>query len=448
MLCVDELGDETEKQLLTPPAALVIAHTRSATLFATVPDPKPHVVLIAHHFPPGPEMGAVRPYRFYKYLKRMGYACHVITASAQPVSCPDITFIPDELREIWDSEQEQRLPFKGYMELLVRKIAFPGHIGIMWSLAAAARCHELVRQHPDDKFVVFTTYPPLGVIPAGLLAYLRDGIAWIADFRDPLSAGLGDKFVSRKMLFWNRHLEARVFRQASAVIANVDAAGEMWRKRYPRAARKLHVIYNGFDPEDAPRAREIPARSEKVILHAGGLYHGRNPNLIVESLARLRGSGAREATAAKIVLVGAIDAKTGLDQALYEQAQREGWLELRPPVIRTESQRLIEEADALLLVQPQSDVQIPGKLFEYVCVGRPVLALVPRASVVEEILAKSGIPHVCIYADEQPDAADRKLLAFLRLPNTPTTASEWFRTNFNAQAQTETLARIIDEVAR
>ena len=35
--------------------------------------PKPHVILIAYHFPPGPEMGAVRPYRFYKYLTRMGY---------------------------------------------------------------------------------------------------------------------------------------------------------------------------------------------------------------------------------------------------------------------------------------------------------------------------------------------------------------------------------------
>ena len=48
-----------------------------------MPNAKPHVILIAYHFPPGPEIGAVRPYRFYKYLTRMGYRCHVITASAQ-----------------------------------------------------------------------------------------------------------------------------------------------------------------------------------------------------------------------------------------------------------------------------------------------------------------------------------------------------------------------------
>jgi glycosyltransferase involved in cell wall biosynthesis len=318
----------------------------------------------------------------------------------------------------------------------------------MWSFAVAARCHQLVRKYPGDEFVVFSTYPPLGVIPAGLMAYLRDRLPWIADFRDPLGVGLGDEFTSASQRFWNHQLEARVFRQAAAIIANVEEAAAMWRQRYPRAAKKLHVIPNGFDPEDAPRAREIPPRPQKLIVHAGGLYHGRNPNAIVESLARLRASGAFEAATAKILLVGNIDAKTGINQALYDAAQREGWLELRPHVARSDARRLLEESDALLLIQPQSDVQIPGKLFEYICIGRPVLALVPRSSVVEEILVKSAIPHVCIYADDPAQDADRKLLEFLRLPNTPKAASEWFRTNYNAEAQTQQLAKIIDDRAR
>lgn len=409
--------------------------------------PKLHVILIAYHFPPGPEMGAVRPYRFYKYLKRMGYACHVITASAQPEMNADVTFLADDLRETWEGAGEQRKSFKAYQELLVRKIAFPGHIGIMWSIAAAARCHELVRKYPRDKIVVFSTYPPLGVIPAGLLAYLRDRLPWVADFRDPLSAGLGDAFVSAKQRFWNNQLEARVFRQASAVIANVEGAAEMWRKRYPRGARKLHVIPNGFDPEDAPHAREIPPRAEKRIIHAGGLYHGRTPNAIVESLGRLRVRATPEAMAAKILLVGHVDVKTGLDHAQYDTAQREGWLEMRAQLPRKDAQRLLEEADALLLVQPQSDVQVPGKLFEYVCIGRPILALVPRASAIERILHNSGIPHVCIYNDDNAAVADQKLVEFLRLPNTASEASEWFRANFNAEEQTKKLAGVIENVS-
>jgi hypothetical protein len=410
--------------------------------------PKPHVILIAYHFPPGPEMGAVRPYRFYKYLRRMGYSCHVITASAQTETDADVTFIADDLRQVWEGTGEQRKTFKAYQELLVRKIAFPGHIGIMWSMAAAARCHQLVRKFPGERLVVFSTYPPLGVIPAGLMAYLRDHLPWIADFRDPLSSGLGDAFVSAKQRFWNNQLEARVFRQASAVIANVEGAAEMWRKRHPRAARKLHVISNGFDPEDAPRAREIPPRAQKLIVHAGGLYHARTPNAIVESLARLRASGTAEAVAAKLLLVGHVDVKTGLDQSLYDTAQREGWLEMRAQVPRTEAQHLLEEADALLLVQPQSDVQVPGKLFEYICIGRPILALVPRASAIEHILQNSAIPHVCVYGDDDASVADRKLTEFLRLPNAASEASAWFRTNFNAEEQTKKLAEMIDALVR
>ena len=409
---------------------------------------KPHVILIAHHFPPGPEMGAIRPFRFYKYLTRMGYPCHVITASPQTESNPDVTFIADDLRGIWEGTSEQKKSFRAYQELLVRKIAFPGHIGIMWSFAAAARCHELVRKSPEEKFVVFSTYPPLGVIPAGLMAYLRDRLPWIGDFRDPLSAGLGDDFLSAKQRFWNGQLEARVFRQAAAVVANVEGAAKMWRERYPRYAKKLHVIPNGFDPEDAPRAREIPSRAEKLIVHAGGLYHGRTPTAVVESLARLRSQAVPEALVAKILLLGPVDAKTGLDQALYDNAQREGWLEMRARVPRPEAQRTLEEADALLLIQPQSDVQVPGKLFEYICIGRPVLALVPRASAIEEILGKSGIPHVCVYGDDNASSADQKVIEFLRMPSTAAEASEWFRTNFNAEEQTKKLAEIVEEVSR
>ncbi len=407
--------------------------------------PKPHVILIAHHFPPGPEMGAIRPYRFYKYLRRMGYPCHVITASAQTESNADVTFVEDDLRPIWEGTGEQKKSFKAYQELLVRKLAFPGHIGIMWSFAAAARCHQLVRKYPNERFVVFSTYPPLGVIPAGLMAYLRDRLPWIADFRDPLSLGLGDKFLSARQRFWNHQLEARVFRQAAAVIANVEGAAEMWRQRYPRYAKKLHVIPNGFDPEDAPQAREIPKRAQKLIVHAGGLYHGRTPNAIVESLGRLRASGAAEAIAAKMLLLGHVDEKTGLDKPLYDQAQSQGWLEMQAQVSRGEARRVLEEADALLLIQPQSDVQIPGKLFEYICIGRPVLALVPRKSAIEDILRRSGIPHVCVYNDDAADVADRKLLEFLRMPSTPIPASEWFRTNFNAEEQTKKLAGIVEK---
>ena len=407
---------------------------------------KPHVILIAYHFPPAQEIGGFRPFRFHKYFQQMGYACHVITAtSPQGESPADIVYVPDDLRPIWEGSTKQRLSLKARVELLIRKLMFPGHIGMMWSIEVAARCRQTLRDHPQDGFVLFSTYPPLGVLLAGLIVRLRERIPWIADFRDPIS-GVGVGLLPWYALFWDHRLEALVFRTASAVVANVEAAATVWRNRYPWAQQKLHVIHNGFDPDDAPAAQEVPPRTQKVILHAGALYHGRNPNLVIESLARLRKKGTSEASSVGILLLGVVDAKAGLDPALYDEAEREGWLELRPAVPRRESQRMMEEADSLLLVQPQSDVQVPGKLFEYICIGRPILALVPQRSAVEHILENAGVPYVCIYADDEAEAVDRKLLEFLRLPAAPTRYSAWFEDNFNARYQAEQLAAIISAI--
>ncbi|MFZ0311413.1 MAG: hypothetical protein WAL85_01780, partial [Candidatus Korobacteraceae bacterium] len=132
--------------------------------------------------------------------------------------------------------------------------------------------------------------------------------------------------------------------------------------------------------------------------------------------------------------------------ALFARAQRDGWLELRPQVPRAEAQRLLEEADGLLLVQPQSNVQVPGKLFEYMCIGRPIVALVQRASAVEDVLVKAEALHACIYTDDSAETADRKLLEFLSLPNAAAAPSEWFQSSFDARQQTAELAKIIEAI--
>ena len=403
--------------------------------------------MIAYHFPPAPEIGGQRPFRFRKYLQRMGYRCHVITQSEQTKDGPpDTIFIPDELRAVWDEGPKGRLSFEGWQELLIRKAMFPGHYGFIWAKKVAAECHRLIRNHPRERFVLYSTYPPLGTIAAGLRVRSREKIPWIADFRDPVG-GHAPEHLSPQTRFCIPWLERITFRRASAVVANVQAAADMWSKQFPWVQPKLRVIYNGFDPEDVPRARPIPPRDHKLIVHAGALYHGRNPNVIVESLARLRAKGAPEAASARVLLLGATDSKAGFDEALFAGAQREGWLELRPQVPRADAQRLLEEADGLLLVQPQSNVQVPGKLFEYMCIGRPIVALVQRASAVEDVLVRAEARHVCIYTDDSAETADGKMLEFLHMPNTAAEPNEWFRTEFNAEHQAKELARIIESIA-
>jgi len=43
--------------------------------------PKVGVLILACFFPPEGTSGAARPFRFYKYMRRLGYCVHVLTAS-------------------------------------------------------------------------------------------------------------------------------------------------------------------------------------------------------------------------------------------------------------------------------------------------------------------------------------------------------------------------------
>lgn len=408
---------------------------------------KPEVIVIAYYFPPAEEIGGLRPYRFYKYLRRMGFPCHVITASKPSDPCPPgVVWLPDSLASRWSGASAGKHPRTGYLELLLRKFMFPGHLGLAWSIEVARRCRALTQANASKKFILFSTYPPMGVLFAGLLTRRGMGIPWISDFRDPLDVDVKVVRISRWKLFCSHILERFVIHTADHTVVNSHAAADRLIALDPSVRSKLAVIFNGFDPEDLTQALPLPDRSQRIILHPGSLYLGRNPNIIVASLSRLRQRQSPEAMSVCLHLVGASESKARLDLDLMGAAEREGWLKLTPLIPRQEARRLTAEADGLLLLQPQSRVQVPAKLYEYICIGRPILALVPRQSAVELVLAKAGVPYVCVYSDDEPEAADEKLLQFLRLPSAPVAYSDWFRSNFNAESHAADLASIIETV--
>jgi hypothetical protein len=411
---------------------------------------KPHILLISYYFPPMNAIGGVRPFRFYKYLKRFGYRCDVVTAVQQPPGgATDIHFVPDTTAPIWSGEARGSFFSTDFaMERVVRRFFLPGHVGIAWSKAAAAECRRLQRQNGHLKTVLVSSYPPTGAHLAALRVALGSRTPWIADFRDPMAIDPGVESGSTMLRWALSRMEAAAFRRAAAVIANVEAAASVWRERYTFAQDKLHVIWNGFDPAQQPQARPLQQNGGRVVIHAGSLYGGRNANAIIHSLIRLRRQHTNgSVAAARIKLIGPIGAGADVDVDVYNRASQEGWLELiREHVPQQEAQRMTEEAGGLLLLQPQSTVQVPGKLFDYICIGRPILALVPRESAVEWILTRAGIPYVCIYPDDPPEDADRKLLEYLSLPSTPTAPCEWFQEHFNAERQTRQLCSIIEDV--
>jgi hypothetical protein len=274
---------------------------------------------------------------------------------------------------------------------------------------------------------------------------LRDrDICWIADFRDPYVSG------RRRHGHYNRfhisvatQLEQRMMRLPDLIIANTDKAAEEWQSAYPEIGDRIRVIWNGYDPGvdlKAPPLADGPART---IVHTGALYGRRRPGPVISSLHRLIRSG-RLSESVRLKLVGNCNPGTLVPEEIVQEGLERGWMELHPPVSHAEAIRISQQAHGLLVIQPQSGTQVPGKLFEYIRIGRPILAYIQRHSPIEMILEKCGIPSVCIYPEDSAEAVDAALLRFCALPPGPWSPNPWFLRTFDAAEQTRTLCGYID----
>jgi glycosyltransferase involved in cell wall biosynthesis len=400
------------------------------------------VVMFAYHFPPENAVGGARPYRFYKYLSRMGYRCHVITAADQ-TGRPDLDseYVPDP----FIAQPRQGVGWQ--VERALRKFLLPGVVGIRWSRLAYRAARTFLRSNPNAEVTIFSTYPPLGTHLAAFQLARSDNLPWVADFRDPMGDNPAHAFLKGHQHQFYRWMERKILKTAPIVVANTDAVAEKWRSAYPDRHDRIHLIWNGFDPEDRVQSLPLPKREYRLISHVGELYQGRNITTLLESISRLIEKRRLKANRVRIRLVGSFLSESVPRPEFLQRAKAEGWLELIPNRIpHREALAIAQTSDGLLLVQPHSTVQVPVKLFEYLQIGRPVLAYILRDTPIERILKLSGIPYHCVYADSSPEEMDSAVEGFLELKAEGRPASAWFDKNFDARVQTQTLEALIRSV--
>jgi glycosyltransferase involved in cell wall biosynthesis len=399
-----------------------------------------HLVLIfAYHFPPENVIGGTRPFRFAKYLSRRGYAYQVFTAAEQ------VGHDDGRVRYILDPFLTASRRSLGWqIERVIRKAFLPGALGLGWSYAATRAARLWLRSQPHTSVTIFSTYPPLGSHFAAWRLARSTGLRWIADFRDPMPNDLPYGLANHLQKRIDYLLERIFLRRADAVIANTEHAMLKLREKFPSVKTKVHTIWNGFDPEEHITPTALPRGDCRVLIHAGELYAGRNATPILESIARLVAVHRLPLKGIRVRLIGEMEPGTLPNKDFLDRGLQQGWLELIPRrVPKSEALQLARSSNFLLLLQPQSSIQVPGKLFEYLQIGRPILAFVPRDSASERLLMQSGVPFRCIYVDSTTEMIDRIVEEFFALPSTAVPANSWFREQFSADNQASQLASII-----
>ena len=229
------------------------------------------------------------------------------------------------------------------------------------------------------------------------------GRPWVADLGDPWA--LDEMMVYPTGL--HRRQELRRMRQllgsAAAIVMSTPEAVSRVKRAFPElAAKPIVAIPNGFDASDFEGV--VPERDDGVfrIVHTGYLHTelGRRQRRMA-ALRRLLGGETRGVdilTRSHVYLLKAIELLLERDPGLRnrievhfagvlsgadrEIASRSDVVRLHGYLPHAESIGLIRSADLLFL--PMQNVRpgtrsstVPGKTYEYLASGRPILAAVP-----------------------------------------------------------------------
>lgn len=394
------------------------------------PRSSPTILLLAYIYPPENLVGALRMHRFARYLPEHGYRVRVLASGEFPGAAPE----PPALRTprynlVW--------------EQAIRKFLMPGEEGFSWSPSV---CRE-VGKLGENYTAIISTAPPIGGHLTAYRLQRKLGIPWLADLRDPLvgSPVRRDGWMPQI----DPWLEKRIVARAAAVTVVTDVMQQDLRARYPDYAERVHLLWNGFDPQDIHSPPLQAEGQRRILLHLGSLYGYRNPNALLAAAARLIQQDRVDPASFQIRLVGYLEPE-------YRQAQPEIWrmLEEKGSLVTIEhlppeaARQEMERAGSLLLIdvgEPNvASYALPVKIFEYVHSRRPILAMTVQGSPVEWALKQCGVPTAFLYAGNTPLQAEQAILDWLATPPRLYEPSPWFWETFDGRKQVGQLAEILD----
>ncbi len=349
--------------------------------------PARRILVVSYPYPPMPTVGGNRWLAMSKYLRGMGHDVTVLTTSAfgslpddaknQVVRSGDLvaaTWLRRLLGRPPLPEPGKQPPVDTPPPGIVTRVAVPDPYVVTWVPGAIAAVRRLVREQHFDCMVTTSAYESAHLVP---LALGESRPAWVADFRDGWTYyPWKPPFPTRLQRELDRALERRVVQRAERVATVELPVAEDFRRRLGVQAQ--HVP-NGWDPALEAEVRGIEAPSldpDRVsLVHTGKLSGawGRHPGTLFAALARLHERSPELSDRVELVLAGRLDRE---EQELIEGLDLGDTVRHVGQLSRAEAMLLQRRADALLLLtSPNLVWELPGKFFEYLGAGRPILAL-------------------------------------------------------------------------
>jgi glycosyltransferase involved in cell wall biosynthesis len=369
------------------------------------------ILMLINEFPPIAESGVQRPLKFLKYLVRDGWETFVITPRKKVKSITDeslIKEIPPEARIFrtasWgiNSVSEQRIsearsdygnsqsPVKRIAWILfkgVNDLIMPLDKQIGWVPFAFVRSVQLIRKY-HIRNVYITAFPFSAFITGVLLKiWFKDRIFWVADYRDAWQfAPLLKESVHSYRYRFICSVDELVLRKADHVIFTSPYVRQRYEEKYPWLQGKADVITNGYDEDDF---MDLPktAFDKFTFVYMGKIHPALgNPLTLLQAIREIL-PGDKD-----YLNLGTIG------QNVLTLIREQGFDFFNHLGYRPHAEALAYSAGAdinVIIVNSDAESRgvFPGKVFELIRIGRPILAIGPKAGVVRELLeqTKAGV---------------------------------------------------------
>lgn len=398
-------------------------------LGSQISEARKRVLFLAYYFPPLGGAGSQRTLKFAKYLPDHGFDVSVVSGSlgeedrwapADRAMCREIDRRTKVTRvNIYDRPmRSQRL--SRFLENLGHRSEF-GHRWRLRSIEAGRRV--CVEERPD--IIVATMSPFETADVASYLSHEFD-IPWVADLRDPWVLDEWQVHPSRWHRMHRLKKMGNKLATASSIIMNTREAAIRFQSAFPDLGPRVIHITNGFDAEDF----EEPVSCSKAgifrIVHSGALHtmaglRQKRLGLVYRLLGRTQ-KGVELLGRSHYYLLKALEIWIQEDPSIKERVSLD--------LVGTPSEgdlRIVEESPARglvtfhgylshydslekvrsagLLFLPMHGIDscvratiVPGKTYEYIASGRPILGAVPKGDC-RDLLELVGNCHTCEPAD-------------------------------------------------
>ncbi|MDT0557392.1 glycosyltransferase family 4 protein [Ichthyenterobacterium sp. W332] len=365
------------------------------------------VLIITYYWPPAGGPGVQRWLKFVKYLPQFGIEPMVYVPANPSYPIIDETLLSEIPDGISVLKQPILEPYKIASFFSLKKVktiakgiindkakqgwkerfllAIRGNLFIpdarkSWVKPSVRYLSTLIEDFGID--TVISTGPPHSMHLIGYKLKLKHSIQWIADFRDPWTTIGYHKQLKLLSPAKKKHirLESEVLNKADKIIVTSHKTLEEFESK---TTTPVKVITNGFDDHGIIK----PKKEAKFTLsHIGSLLSERNPEVLWKVLSELVKENEDFKLHFQLHLYGTVS--ESIIDSLTEYGLK-GFVTSHGYVSHEEAIKAQMVSQVLLLIEIDSEdtkAIIPGKLFEYLASGTPILSIGPKNSEVETIL--------------------------------------------------------------